>query len=191
MASILKNELEKLEFKTVCPENILLVGITPATWKLPRTFSVVEQDGKTLLKTDTRKPPNEHHHVNQVGPNEWRIVLRWSKEALASAAYELTFWYMEKLGEAIFSEGLPSEWQEMTPSEAGRNAAKMMLYYAILHSPNRPVEQRAIALYNAYGFGYALGMNFRDSDRHREMLWPEDLREIASNGLTKQGCNVW
>ena len=163
LVSILKNKLEKSEFQTVCPENILLVGITPASWKLPRDFSFTEQDGKTLLKTDTRKPPNEHHYVNQVGPNEWRIVLRWSKEALASAAYELTFWYMEKLGEAIFREGLPSEWQEMTPAEAGRNAAKMMLYYAILHSPNRPVEQRAIALYNTYGFGYALGMNFRDS----------------------------
>ncbi|NQT04306.1 MAG: hypothetical protein HQ580_19930 [Planctomycetes bacterium] len=191
LVSILKNKLEKSEFKTVCPENILLVGITPANWKLPRDFSFTEQDGKTLLKTDTRKPPNEHHYVNQVGPNEWRIVLRWSKEALASAAYELTFWYMEKLGEAIFREGLPSEWQEMTPAEAGRNAAKMMLYYAILHSPNRPVEQRAIALYNTYGFGYALGMNFRDSNGHREMLWPEDLREITSSGLTKHGFSIW
>jgi hypothetical protein len=98
---------------------------------------------------------------------------------------------MEKLGEAIFREGLPSEWQEMTPAEAGRNAAKMMLYYAILHSPNRPVEQRAIALYNTYGFGYALGMNFRDSNGHRKMLWPEDLREIASSGLTKHGFSIW
>lgn len=191
LASISRNKAEKSEFKTFCPKNILLVGITPATWKLPRGFSFTEKDGKTLLKIDTRKPPNEHHYVSQVGPNEWRIVLRWSKEALAFAAYELTFWYMEKLGEALFCEGFPSEWQEMTPAEAGRNAAKMMLYYAILNSPSRRVEQRAIALYNAYGFGYALGMNFRDSNGHRKMLWPEDLREIASSGSTKHGCRIW
>lgn len=36
----------------------------------------------------------------------------------------------------------------MTPAEAGRNAAQMMLYYAIPRSLNRRAEQRVIALYN-------------------------------------------
>ena len=38
--------------------------------------------------------------------------------------------------------------------------------------------QRAIALYNSYGFGYMLGMNFRNRAGKREMLWPQDLDEI-------------
>lgn len=191
LVSIAENMDGKSEFWAGCPENVFLVGVTPATWKLPRSFSFVQQEGITLLNIDTPKPPNKHPCVKQVGPDEWRIVLPWSHEALASVAYELTFWYMEKLGEAIFSEELPSEWNKMTPAEAGRNAAKMMLYYAIPRSPSRRVEQRAIALYNTYGFGYALGMNFRDADGRREMLFPEDIREIASTGLTKFGCRIW
>ena len=86
----------------------------------------------------------------------------------------------------------------MTPEEAGRNAVKMMLYYAIrpyvLKEQDAPltpredqVKQRAIALYNSYGFGYALGMNFRNAGRKREMLWPEDLHDILATGRTKHG----
>ena len=51
--------------------------------------------------------------------------------------------------------------------------------------------QRAIALYNSYGFGYMLGMNFRNREGKREMLWPEDLDEILANGQTQQGCRVF
>jgi len=46
---------------------------------------------------------------------------------------------------------------------------------------------RAIALYNSYGFGYALGMNFRNADGRREMLWPPDLDEIDAAGKTREG----
>ena len=79
----------------------------------------------------------------------------------------------------------------MTPAEAGRNAVKTMLCYAILRSPRgRRESWRAIALYNTYGFGYALGMNFRDARGLREMLWPEDLDEIVANGKTRHGCTI-
>jgi hypothetical protein len=66
----------------------------------------------------------------------------------------------------------------------------MMLYYAILRARNRRDEQRAIAIYNSYGFGCALGMNFRNKDGRREMLWPEDLDEILAHGKNKDGCRV-
>ena len=56
-----------------------------------------------------------------------------------------------------------------------QNAAKNGLYYAILRAPNRRDDQRAVAIYNSYGFGYALGMNFRNKESRREMLWPQDL----------------
>jgi hypothetical protein len=179
------------EYTGECPGNVLKVTITPATWKLSRKFSYVQEDGKSFWHTDTTTPPFDDHLVNRAGgPNDWRIVLRWSKEALAAAAYEMTYWYMEKLGEAIFSEKLPSTWSQMTPAGAGRNAAKMMLYYAIPRSLNYRGEQRAIALYNTYCFGYALGMNFRDGEGHREMLWSDDLHEITSEGSTKHGCTI-
>ena len=50
--------------------------------------------------------------------------------------------------------------------------------------------QKAIALYNIYSFGYALGMNFRNKAGRREMLWPEDLDEIAAKGCNKDGCRI-
>jgi hypothetical protein len=128
--------------------------------------------------------------IERIRDGEWRITLRWSKEAIEAAAYEMTFWYMEKAGEVIYSQGVPEEWSEMTPAEAGRNAAKMMLYYAILRARTPREEQRAIALYNNYGFGYALGMNFRNREGRREMLWPQDLDEIAAKGRTGNGCRV-
>lgn len=100
----------------------------------------------------------------------------------------MTFWYMGKVGELIYSDGVPKEWQEMTPVEAGKNAVKMMLYYAILRCGTLREEQRVIALYNSYSFGYALGMSFRNEHRRREMLWPEDLEQILATGRTKKGC---
>ena len=95
---------------------------------------------------------------------------------------------MAKVGEVIYSEAVPKAWKRMTPSEAGRNAVKMMLYYALLRCGTDCEEQRAIALYNSYCFGYALGMNFRSVKGRREMLWIEDLDEILNSGKTKHGC---
>jgi hypothetical protein len=94
--------------------------------------------------------------------------------------------------EVIYRSGVPADWSEMTPAEAGRNAVKMMLYYAILRARTAHEEQRAIALYNTYGFGYALGMSFRQSRQgRREMLWPEDLEEVAERSQTAKGFTFW
>ena len=97
----------------------------------------------------------------------------------------MTFWYMKKIGEVIYSKSVPKDWKEMTPAEAGRNAAKMMLYYAILRCRTMWEEQRAIALYNSYGYGYAIGMNYKNAAGKREMLCPQDMDEILSAGKTK------
>jgi len=66
----------------------------------------------------------------------------------------------------------------------------MMLYYAILRCRTARESQRAIALYNTYGFGYALGMHFKNAKAGREMLWPEDLDEILASGKTKHGYRI-
>ncbi len=164
------------------------IAVLPSRWKLPRSFRFEESEDGRLLHVDAGQPPQKDDEVIQTGDSEWRITLRWSKEALAEAALEMTFWYMEEVGEVVYSKSVLRDWEEMTPAEAGRNAAKMMLYYSIVRCRTRREEQRAIALYNSYGYGYALGMNYKNAEGRREMLWPQDLDEILSAGKTKSGC---
>ena len=164
--------------------------VVPSAWKLPRTYRFENLETGRLLHVETAKPLKDDE-ITKVGDDEWRITLRWSKEALAQAALEMTFWYMSKVGEVIYSKSVPKAWKKMKPSEAGRNAVKMMLYYALLRCNTDREEQRAIALYNSYCFGYALGMNFKSAVGRREMLWVEDLDEILSTGKTKHGCTLF
>jgi hypothetical protein len=166
------------------------IGVLPARWRLPRTFQFETVEDRRVLRVTSAIAPQEGDSVVQIGENEWRVTLRWSREALASAAYELAFWYMAKVGEVLYSCGVPGEWSEMTPAEAGWNAAKMMLYYAIRRCRTAREQQRAVALYNSYAFGYALGMNFRNRAGRREMLWPQDLDQIAEDGQTESGCRI-
>lgn len=179
------------------------IAVLPDDWTLPRTFRFEETDGRKFLHVDEGSPPARTDKPERVGPMKWLVTLRWSKEALDAAAFGMTFWYMEKVGEALYSrEKIPDEWKEMTPTQAGSNAATMMLYYAIrpfvlkgqepqgLTLRESRQKQRAIALYNSYGFGYSLGMNFRNSDGQREMLWPADLDEILAQGRTERGCRI-
>ena len=171
---------------------VLRVTVEPGDWTLPRSFRFRKHGENRRLHVTPLVPPRSQDGIEQTGRDDWRITLRWSKEALAEAAYETTFWYMGKVGEVLYADPnvMPKDWSEMTPAEAGRNAAKMMLYYAGLRCRNAREEQRAIALYNAYSFGYALGMNFRNKAGRREMLWPQDLDEIAANGSNKDGSCI-
>lgn len=150
---------------------VLRIAVLPDRWQLPRTYHFKETNGRRFLMVDERSPSKEKDEIRQTDDNEWRITLRWSKEAIAAAAYEMTFWYMEKVGEVIYSDKgkKPREWAEMTPAEAGRNAAKMMLYYAPLRDIKKSQYLRAIKLYNAYSFGYQFAVD------STEMLWPEDF----------------
>lgn len=165
---------------------VIRISVVPHTWTLPRTFRI---EG-SALHVDPGLPPHKRDEITQIGRHEWRITLRWSQEALAAAAYGTTFWYMGKVGELIYANSVPNEWKEMTPAEAGQNAVKMMLYYAIPRCGTAQEAQRAIALYNTYCFGYALGMNFKNANRKREMLWLEDIQEIFAGGYTKNGCTL-
>ena len=167
---------------------VVRIAVLPSDWKLPRSFRFEDSERGRMLHVDAGEPPRKDDEITQIGHNEWRIALRWSKEALAEAAYEMTFWYLGKVGEIVYSKSVPKGWEEMTPPDAGRNAVKMMLYYAILRCRTIREEQRAIALYNSYGYGYALGMNYKNAKGRREMLWPQDLDEILSAGKTKNGC---
>ena len=166
------------------------ITIVPARWTLPRTYHYEQKDDRKFLHVDFPVPPDANDLVERVGSMEWRAALRWSKEALDAAAFGVTFWFMEKVGEVLYSSGVPKEWSEMSPAEAGQNAAKMTLYYAILRCRTARENQRAIALYNSYSFGCALGMNFRNPKGQREMLWYQTLDEILANGQNKDGCKI-
>jgi hypothetical protein len=43
---------------------------------------------------------------------------------------------------------------------------------------------------NAYGFGYAIGTSFKDAAGRRQMLWPQQLREIEAAGKTEDGFRL-
>jgi hypothetical protein len=171
-------------------QKVQFISVVPDKWKLPRSFRFEESKNGRFLHFDPGIPPRTDDEIKQIGDNDWLITLKWSKEALAKAAHEMTFWYMGKVGEVIYSKSVPKGWEEMTPAAAGRNAITMMLYYAIIRARNIREEHRAIALYNSYGFEYALGMNFRNTEGKLEMLWPQDLDEILSAGETKKGCTI-
>lgn len=172
----------------VAPECIRVL-VVPAHWRLSRTIRF-EQRGETRLLTQPDDVPTAaSDQVEWTGKRDVRITLRWSREAIAQAAYEMTFWHMSRVGEHVFA-GERNKWPEMTPEAAGRNAAKQAMYYAIIRARTRTEWQRAIALYNTYGFGYALGMNFRDQEGKRQMLWPEDLDQIAATGANKDGWTI-
>lgn len=178
------------------PSKPVRIGVVPASWRLPRGFCLEGPDGSPGLFVDEPTLPTEGNRIVEVGRSFWRMTLRWSHEALASAAFDMAFWLMGEIGRIVYADKRPLEWAEMTPAAAGRNAAKLMLYYAvrrIRYSVGKDEHRKAgaaIALYNAYCFGYALGTAFRDSQGRREMLSFEDLDDIVANDVTRYGCRI-
>lgn len=164
----------------------LRVAVVPDDWPLSRRFAYRVEDGRKYLQAEPTAVPRASDDAKHLGGDDWLVTLRWSQEALASQAYDMTFWYMGELGRVTFAaEGLPRAWNGMTPEEAGCNAAKASLYYAVLRARTVREASRAIALYNSYGFGYALGASFLDRDGRREILFAEDLAEILATGRSR------
>jgi len=164
----------------------LQIAVIPERWKLPRRFRFDKEGNHSFLVVEQPIPPDAGDRVERLGTNRWQVTLRWSAEALADAAYAMTFWYMGELGRLLYErDGVPQDWAEMTPEQAGQNAVKMMLYYSILRARTGREASRATALYNSYGFGYALGSNFVDRRGRREVLFFEDLHEILATGRSR------
>jgi hypothetical protein len=162
------------------------IMVVPDSWLLPRRFRFLEKDGRNVLDVPSPVPPAHGDRAARLAPSVWLVTLRWSEEALADIAYGMTFWYMGVLGRLLYErDGVPREWSEMSPEEAGQNAVKLMLYYAILRARTVREESRATALYNSYGFGYALGSSFVNRKGRREVLFFEDLEEILATGRSR------
>lgn len=163
--------------------------VRPSTWLLPRTFRYPETETGHRLEVDPGVPPTAGDTVIPRGPRGTEVLLRWSEEALAELAYDMSWWFFGRVGEAVWAEGHPP-WLEMSPYDAGRNAVKQMLHYAIHRMRTANDWEKAVALYNVYGFGYALGSSYRDRRGVRQMLWPSDLEELLAAGVTREGCGV-
>ncbi len=150
--------------------SLIRIMIMPSTWKLSREWHSVKNDGGRVLMFPEPSEPPVKTRVEELESNLWKIRLAWSQEALNQAAYEMTFWYMSKVGKHVYSEkSLPKDWENMSLDEAGYNAIKMMLYYFPLRYISKRQERLATRLYNVYSFGYPLGAD------SKEMIWPEDF----------------
>jgi hypothetical protein len=144
----------------------LYIMVVPSSWKLSREWYYKDRE---LIYPEINRPPVPTR-LEKTGRSHWKVTLDWSKEALEQAAYEMTYWYMSQVGTVIYkNKPLPKEWEYMSTEEAGYNAIKMMLYYAMLRYITPQQDRRATKLYNAYSFGYPLAADAK------EMLWPEDI----------------
>jgi hypothetical protein len=146
------------------------VLVIPSNWKLSREWTSIKTDGGREILFPATSPPFTENRIEKLGSNVWKITLKWSQEALAEAAYEMTFWYMSQVGTHVYREkSLPKGWGYMTSEQAGHNAIKMMLYYVPLRYISERHKRLAIRLYNVYSFGYQAGID------NKEMLWPQDF----------------
>lgn len=166
----------------------LKIYVVPSSWRLSRHFRFRSRGNRRALIVSPPRPAAAAIAIENA-PDQWKIVLRWSNEALADAAFEIFLWCLGRLGEEVYSHR-PSPWTDMSPAEAGQNSVKMALYYAIGHISEPTTLSQAIKLYNVLGFGYALGSNFCGSDGRPVMLWPADLDEILSHGRTREGSYI-
>ncbi len=160
--------------------------VVPSTWKLSRLWKTTPSEhGETLILPEYERPPVQTQ-TEQVGPSTWKVTLSWSQEAIAEAAFEMTYWYMSQVGAHVYSESeLPRTWNHMTPEEAGINAVKQALYFTVVR-PLRTRREYAHAgrLSNAYAFGYACAV---DSD---EMLYSVGSLPQPSGSPKKAASNV-
>jgi hypothetical protein len=170
----------KLGLTEYLPEAISLresgpirILITPSSWKLDR--ELCQKDSVIVYQDPFGKPVETQITESEPGP--WRITLAWSQEALEQAAYEMTFWHMSQVGKHVYAKKEPPEdWKNMTHEEAGMNAIKMILYYLPLRPLTENQEVLAVRLYNIYGFGYPLGIDYA---RKKQMLWWENGKLVG------------
>jgi hypothetical protein len=150
--------------------SIVRVLVVPSNWKLSREWTSVKTDRGREIVFPKPSPPTSENRIEKLESDVWKVTLTWSQEALAQAAYEMTFWYMSRVGRHVYRKRtLPKGWEYMTPEQAGYNAIKMMLYYVPLRYISERHERLAIRLYNVYCFGYSAGSD------SKEMLWPQDF----------------
>jgi hypothetical protein len=182
-------QVEYLGGKTTLVNPLFVITVRPSTWTLPRLCRVVREGERMFFFSDSPYVKDKADRLDYQEQHV-RATLRWSREALAASGFALTFRYMEHLGEILQAEGAIPEGEGMTPRERGFNRAQAMLYYGYMRAVTKNETDNALAIWNAFGFGFALGMSFRDKQGHRAMLTGDDLEEIIATGATRSGWRI-
>jgi hypothetical protein len=159
----------------------LQVDVVPTRWRQLRDLKPDEAN-RSLVRAELAEPLCDDE-TSRLEAKHWSIRLRWSQEALASAAHQLGFWHLEQIAQHADLAQVRSE-------AAAKKAVEAVLYYAILRARTQHERQRAIGFYNAHRFGYALGHNFIDKDGLKDALWPEDLHELRTKPKTAAGRTI-
>lgn len=151
------------------------VIVQPSSWKLSREYRVEKLEGQELRRaifsqgSDPKiltypepTPPTNAFQITEADSGLWKIDLAWSREALAHAAFEMTFWYMGEVGKQIYTNESISSWFPRTPKEIGMNLIKQILREASLRPLPYRQYKRAVWLYNIYCYGYQLGAGTKE-----------------------------
>jgi tetratricopeptide (TPR) repeat protein len=202
-ASRLKQGL-RLDGTEIPPKNVHLtqgslqrITVVPAAWKLSRRWRwVLNAKGDHSLHfpdRDSVVSPEQKVVIHSDASNHL-ITLGWSEEALAEAAYDLTFWYMQVVGRSAYADSgnLPKDW-EMTPEDAGRNAIKAALYYlqesqvdCLAGNRIKPRQASLAArLYQVYGFGYAIAADTKDEGWREFEVDPPNTKDFYDQALAR------
>jgi hypothetical protein len=163
-------EWPTIEVEAAGAGGLARVTVMPSSWLIPRPTTWRDDgDGRKSMVYDASVAPAADR-IEEAQDGSWHVTLAWSQEALAEAAYEMTFHYMAEVGEAVYSRPeAAAVLGGMTPAEAGYNAIKERLYHVLMERLAPRCARLATRLYNVYCFGYGHGVD------SREMLWPEDL----------------
>jgi hypothetical protein len=144
--------------------------VMPSHWKISREYAIVKAKTGDLLQFPQQIRPPVTTRTRQIEKSTWEITLSWSVEAIAQAAYEMTFWYMAEVGKRVYRKNnLPDTWSYMKPEQAGLNSIKQMLYLILNRCNSYRQFRLTTRLYNAYSFGLPAAID------HDELLSPEDF----------------
>jgi hypothetical protein len=168
--------------KVICnPQDVIKIIVVPSTWKVNRHFTWLNENGIRKMSFPEPDKPQNDSKIEEFGKNIYKIILKWSKEALEQAAYEMTFNYMSAVGISVFeNKPLPKGLEDMPLDKIGYNSIIEKIYHNMqpYHfediqknlSRQQKIEKiRMIKLFNVYSFGYPLGID------SKQMLWAEDL----------------
>lgn len=160
----------------IASHGLVRVIVQPSTWKLSREWRSQKYEGQELRRAIFKPtlntevvifpepvPPSQVVQTEEIESDLWKIELLWSQEALAHAAFEMTFWYMGQVGQQVYlNKPKPQGSEYMTPEEVGLNRIKEVLR----NTPLRPLTERqykrAMWLYNIYCFGYPIGADSKE-----------------------------
>lgn len=172
--------------KTDTPPQLYRVFVQPSTWSVPQQFRFEPTlgGGRSLITENVE--PLAKDTSREIDPWTSSIQLRWSRDALRGAAFGLAHRYMVEVGLALATDPEPGYRfrTDMHPSDVGPNDILHQLHVAIFRQlacePDPKRLQKTLELYNVFGFGWALGNNYRDDSGHPSMLYPEALDELQA-----------